>query len=46
MNTPMNNVLTDKQTSVLATNKVPRNTCTLLFMTLFFSALVAGVSKE
>lgn len=46
MNTPMNNVLTDTQTSVLATNKVLRNTYTLLSMTLIFSAVVAGISMS
>lgn len=42
----MNNVLTESQTSVLATNKVLRNTYTLLSMTLIFSAIVAGVSMS
>jgi len=46
MNTPMNNVLTDTQTSVLATNKVLKNTYTLLSMTLIFSAVVAGISMS
>ena len=32
------------QTAMLATNKVNRNTYTLLSMTLLFSALSAGVS--
>lgn len=46
MNTPMNNVLTESQTNVLATNKVLRNTYTLLSMTLVFSAVVAGISMS
>lgn len=46
MNTPINNVLTDTQTGVLATNKVLRNTYMLLSMTLVFSAVVAGVSMS
>jgi len=46
MNTPMNNVLTESQTSVLATNKVLKNTYTLLSMTLIFSAVVAGISMS
>ena len=46
MNISMNNILTDKQTSTLATNKVLRNTYTLLSMTLVFSALVAGISMS
>ena len=46
MNTPMNNVLTESQTNVLATNKVLRNTYTLLSMTLIFSAAVAGISMS
>lgn len=40
----MNNVLTDRHTSELTTNKVLRNTYTLLSMTLLFSALIAGIS--
>ncbi|MDH5392614.1 MAG: Bax inhibitor-1/YccA family protein [Gammaproteobacteria bacterium] len=46
MNTPINNVLNDTQTSVLATNKVLRNTYTLLSMTLLFSAVVAAISMS
>jgi modulator of FtsH protease len=38
------NTVSRPQTSVLATNKVIRNTYTLLSMTLLFSALVAGIS--
>jgi modulator of FtsH protease len=44
MNTPMTNTAVTTQTAVLATNKVIRNTYTLLSMTLLFSALTAGVS--
>lgn len=44
MNTPMTNATVREQTAVLATNKVIRNTYTLLPMTLLFSALTAGVS--
>ncbi len=44
MNTPMTNTTVRTQTDVLATNKVIRNTYTLLSMTLLFSALTAGVS--
>jgi modulator of FtsH protease len=40
----MTNATAREQTSVLATNKVIRNTYTLLSMTLLFSALTAGVS--
>ncbi len=39
-----NQVLTQSTESTLATNKVIRNTYTLLSMTLLFSALTAGVS--
>ncbi len=39
-----NNAVLRGQTDVLATNKVIRNTYTLLSMTLLFSALTAGVS--
>jgi modulator of FtsH protease len=38
------NTITRTQPSVLATNKVIRNTYTLLAMTLLFSAVTAGVS--
>ena len=44
MNPSMTNQSVQSQTSVLATNKVIRNTYTLLSMTLLFSALTAGVS--
>jgi len=44
MNTPMTNATVREQTATLATNKVIRNTYTLLSMTLLFSALAAGVS--
>ena len=44
MNTSMMNTTARTQTTVLATNKVIRNTYTLLSMTLLFSALTAGVS--
>jgi len=44
MATPLMNPATQTQTSVLATNKVIRNTYTLLSMTLIFSAMTAGIS--
>jgi len=44
MNTSITNAATRAQTAVLATNKVIRNTYTLLSMTLLFSALTAGLS--
>ena len=44
MNTPMTNPVIRKQTAVLATNKVIRNTYALLSITLLFSALTAGIS--
>ena len=44
MATPLMNPATQTQTSVLATNKVIRNTYTLLSMTLLFSAVTAGIS--
>jgi modulator of FtsH protease len=44
MNTSMTNTTARTQTAVLATNKVIRNTYTLLSMTLLFSALTASVS--
>lgn len=43
MNT-INTIENQRQTSVLATNKVLRNTYTLLSITLVFSALTAGAS--
>lgn len=44
MNTYIPNSTVRTETAVLATNKVIRNTYTLLSMTLLFSALTAGVS--
>jgi len=44
MNTSMTNTELRTQETVLSTNKVIRNTYTLLSMTLLFSALTAGVS--
>ena len=44
MNTSMTNTAVRAQAAALATNKVIRNTYTLLSMTLLFSALTAGVS--
>ena len=44
MATPLMNPVTQAQTSALATNKVIRNTYTLLSMTLLFSAVTAGIS--
>ena len=44
MNPSMTNTTVRTQTAVLATNKVIRNTYTLLSMTLLFSALTAGAS--
>ena len=44
MNTSITNAATQAQTAVLATNKVIRNTYTLLSMTLLFSALTAALS--
>jgi modulator of FtsH protease len=44
MNTPMPNTALRTRETVLTTNKVIRNTYTLLSMTLLFSALTAGVS--
>ncbi|MGD8592646.1 MAG: Bax inhibitor-1/YccA family protein [Gammaproteobacteria bacterium] len=44
MNTTMTNTTARSQTTVLATNKVIRNTYLLLSMTLLFSALTAGTS--
>jgi modulator of FtsH protease len=44
MNTPITNTTIRTQTAVLATNKMVRNTYTLLSMTLLFSALMAGIS--
>jgi modulator of FtsH protease len=44
MTTSITNTATRAQTSVLATNKVIRNTYTLLSLTLLFSALTAGAS--
>lgn len=44
MNTPMLNQTTTGQESAVATNKVLRNTYSLLSMTLIFSAVTAGIS--
>ena len=44
MNTSLTNTAVLSQAAVLTTNKVIRNTYTLLSMTLLFSALTAGVS--
>lgn len=44
MSTPMHTATVREQSAVLTTNKVIRNTYTLLSMTLLFSALSAGVS--
>ncbi len=44
MNNPITMTATRSQASTLATNKVIRNTYTLLSMTLLFSALTAGIS--
>jgi len=44
MNNPVTLTASRSQTAKLATNKVIRNTYTLLSMTLLFSALTAGVS--
>jgi len=44
MNNPTTITTSQHQSSTLATNKVIRNTYTLLSMTLLFSALTAGVS--
>ena len=46
MNTSITNTASRTQTAVLATNKVIRNTYSLLSMTLLFSALTAGVSMS
>ena len=44
MNISMTRAKAGAQTTVLATNKVLRNTYLLLSMTLLFSALTAGIS--
>ncbi|MGD8572707.1 MAG: Bax inhibitor-1/YccA family protein [Gammaproteobacteria bacterium] len=44
MNSPLMSSTVSNQTSVLNTNKVIRNTYTLLSMTLLFSALTAGIA--
>jgi len=46
MNPLMTNTATRSQDSALITNKVVRNTYTLLSMTLLFSALTAGISMS
>lgn len=44
MNTAMTNGAVREQSAILSTNKVIRNTYSLLSMTLLFSALTAGIS--
>ena len=44
MNNPVTLTASRSQTATLATNKMVRNTYTLLSMTLLFSALIAGVA--
>jgi modulator of FtsH protease len=44
MSTPLLHTAATTQQRALATNKILRNTYTLLSMTLFFSALTAGIS--
>lgn len=44
MNPSMSNKMAPTQTAILATNKVIRNTYSLLSLTLLFSALTAGAS--
>ncbi|WP_455209584.1 Bax inhibitor-1/YccA family protein [Kaarinaea lacus] len=44
MSTPLLHTAATTQQGALATNKILRNTYTLLSMTLFFSALTAGIS--
>ena len=44
MNTSMTSTTIRRESAVLATNKVVRNTYTLLSMTLLFSAMTAGAS--
>jgi modulator of FtsH protease len=44
MNTPMTATTARSESAVLTTNKVVRNTYTLLSMTLLFSAMTAGAS--
>lgn len=44
MSNPVNITTSQSQTAALTTNKVIRNTYTLLSMTLLFSALTAGIS--
>ena len=46
MNTSITNMTTRSQTAVVSTNKVIRNTYTLLSMTLLFSAVTAGISMS
>lgn len=46
MNLSMTNPTARSQTAVVATNKVIRNTYTLLSFTLLFSALIAGISMS
>ncbi len=44
MNTSVTKTMPHEQTAILVTNKVIRNTYTLLSMTLLFSAMMAGIS--
>jgi len=44
MNNPMNTSVNYSQSAALASNKVLRNTYSLLSMTLLFSGLTAGAS--
>ncbi|MDH5444000.1 MAG: Bax inhibitor-1/YccA family protein [Gammaproteobacteria bacterium] len=46
MNTPINQTLDRSQSVILSTNKVIRNTYTLLSMTLLFSAVTAAISMS
>jgi len=46
MNMPVTNTMPRSQTAVLNTNKVIRNTYSLLSMTLLFSALTAGIAMS
>jgi modulator of FtsH protease len=46
MNSPLTNTALHRQSSILASNNVIRNTYSLLSMTLLFSAVIAGVSMS
>jgi len=46
MSTQMTSTMPRSQTAIFATNRVIRNTYTLLSMTLLFSAIAAGVSMK